>query len=37
MRDKRTIPGFGFDPATGATFGTVPGEGYDRLISVVPW
>lgn len=25
------------DAATGALLGTVPGEGYDRLVAVIPW
>jgi hypothetical protein len=25
------------DPATGHELGTVPGEGFDRLLAVAPW
>src|SRR4029077_12463318 len=25
------------DPATGRTIGTVPGEGFDRLLATAPW
>lgn len=33
-RDGRILR---LDAATGAVIGQVPGEGYDRLVAIVPW